>query len=70
MPTVKAKISLNAQSDQGLHCPLTEALHTTECMNGEQMPIWNFPHAQHDLNLLILHMLEGTFVALAVARAM
>ena len=27
-----------AQSDQGLHCPLTEWLDTTECTNGEQRP--------------------------------
>ena len=27
-----------AQSDQGLHCLLTESLDTTECMNGEQSP--------------------------------
>ena len=26
------------QSDQGLHCPLTESLATTECMNGKQRP--------------------------------
>ena len=26
----------SAQSDQGLHCPLTESLDTTECMNREQ----------------------------------
>ena len=25
-------------SDQGLHCPFTESLDTTECMNGEQRP--------------------------------
>ena len=25
------------QSDQGLHCLLTESLDTTECMNGEPM---------------------------------
>ena len=25
-----------AQSDQGLHSPLTESLDTTECMDGEQ----------------------------------
>ena len=29
-----------AQSDQGLHCPLTELLDTTEYMNGQQMPEW------------------------------
>ena len=27
-----------AQSDQGLHCPLTESLDSTECTNGEQRP--------------------------------
>ena len=27
-----------AQSDQGLHCPLTELLDTTEGMNGMQRP--------------------------------
>ena len=27
-----------AQSDQGLHCPLTESLDTMECMNDEQTP--------------------------------
>ena len=26
----------DAQSDLGHHCPLTESLHTTECMNGKQ----------------------------------
>ena len=26
----------SVQSDQGLSCPLTESLDTTECMNGEQ----------------------------------
>ena len=28
----------SAQSDQGLHCPLTESLDTIECMTGEQRP--------------------------------
>ena len=27
-----------AQSDQGLHCPLTESLDTAECTSGEQRP--------------------------------
>ena len=27
-----------AQSDRGLHFPLTKSLDTTECMNGEQRP--------------------------------
>ena len=26
----------DGQSDQGLHCLLTESLDTTKCMNGEQ----------------------------------
>ena len=29
----------SAQSDQGLHCPLTELLDTPECINEEQMPV-------------------------------
>ena len=28
----------STQSDQVLHCPLTEPLDTMECMNGEQSP--------------------------------
>ena len=28
----------SAQSDQGLRCPLTDSLNTTECMNAEQRP--------------------------------
>ena len=36
MRTVKAQISLRkVQADQGVHCPLTESLDTTECKNGE-----------------------------------
>ena len=27
----------SAQSDQGLHCPLTESLDIIDCNNGEQM---------------------------------
>ena len=51
----------STQSDQGLHCLLTESLDTTECMNGEQRPGWYFAHVQDDLNLHILRMFEGTF---------
>ena len=51
----------SAQSDQGLHCPLTDYLDTTECTNEEQRPGCYFTHAQDDLNLRILRMLEGTF---------
>ena len=43
----------SAQSDQGLHCPLTESLDTTECMIGEQRPESYFVHVQDDLNLHI-----------------
>ena len=41
----------SAQSDQGLYCPLSESMDTTECMNGEQRPRWYFAQAQDDLNL-------------------
>ena len=34
----------SAQSDQGLHCPLTEPLNCIECIYGEQMPRWDFAH--------------------------
>ena len=50
------------QSDQGLHCLLTESLDITECMNrAEQMSGWYFAHVQDDLNLLIMFLFEGTF---------
>ena len=57
--TVFGHMQTFVQSDQDLHCPLTESLATTECMNGEQTPGWNI--AQDDLNLHILRMFEGTF---------
>ena len=53
--TVKALIRLR------LHCPHTESLDTTECMNGEQRPGWYFAHAQDNLNLRMLRMFEGIF---------
>ena len=46
----------SAQSDQGLHCPLTELLNTTEYVNGEQMPGCYFAHAQADLNTHFAHV--------------
>ena len=49
----------SAQSDQGLHCLLTESMDTTECLKG---PDYIFAHAQNNLNLCILHMLEGPFL--------
>ena len=48
----------SAQSDQGLHCPLTESLGNTECMNREQRRGY-FAHAQDDLNLRVLCMCQG-----------
>ena len=39
----------SAQSDQDLHCPLTESLDTTECMNGEQRTGYCFAHALDNL---------------------
>ena len=51
----------SAQSDQGLHCLLTESLDTTECMNAEQSSELYFAHEQGDLNLRILRMFEGTY---------
>ena len=50
----------STQSDQTLHCPLTESLDTTECMNGEESPRWYFGHAQDDLNLYSLRMFKDT----------
>ena len=55
------------RADQKLHCPLTESLATTECMNGEQMSGWYFAHVQDYLNLCILRMFEGSF-SLDMAR--
>ena len=40
----------SVQSDQGLHCPLTKSLDTTEFMNGEQRHRWYFAYVQKDLN--------------------
>ena len=36
----------STQSDQSLHCPLTELLDTIECFNCKQMSGWDFAHAQ------------------------
>ena len=55
------------QSDQGLHCPLTESLNTTS-MNGEKRIRGYFVHVQDDVNLHILRSLEGTFsLGMAIA---
>ena len=57
-----------SQFDQGVHCSVTDSLDTTECMNGEQRPGWDFArHVQDDLTLQILRMFEGTF-SLDMAR--
>ena len=50
-----------SQSDQGLRCPLTESLNTTECMNRERRPGWDYAQAQDELNLRSLSIYEGTF---------
>ena len=50
-----------AQSDQGLRCPLTESLDTTECFNEEQCPDETLCMRRINLNLCILRMLDGTF---------
>ena len=44
-----------AQSDQDLHCPLTE------CKNGKQKPRWYYAHSQNDLKMRILGMFDCTF---------
>ena len=51
----------SAQSDLGLLCPLTELLPTSKCMKREQTPSCYFTHAQDNLNLRILRVIEGTF---------
>ena len=49
----------DAQSDQGLRCPLPESLNTKECIDGEQRPGWDLAHVQDDPH--ILGMLKGFF---------
>ena len=44
------------QSDQDLHCPLTQPLNTTECMNGEQRPAWYFANEQGDPTAYVVHV--------------
>ena len=72
MRTAKAQISLRtaiegqSQSARpriliGTSLFAKESLHTIECVNGEQMPGWNFAQVQDDLNPHTLRMLEGTF---------
>ena len=50
------------QSDQYLHCPLTESLDITELMNGGQRSRWYFVHVQDDLNLHVMRMFQNTFL--------
>ena len=54
----------DAQSDQGLHCPITELLDTKECINREKSPDKTFHDAQDDTNLRSLYMFEGNFFSL------
>ena len=42
-----------SQTDQGLHCPLTESLDTEEYRHRKQRPGLYCAHAQDDLNLRI-----------------
>ena len=51
----------SAQFDEGIRCPLTESLDTTEFMTREHRPGWYFAHAQDDLKPRILRSFEGTF---------
>ena len=51
----------SAQSDEGLHCPLTKSLDTTECMTGEQRPGCYFAHAQDDLSAHFAHVRRHFF---------
>ena len=52
------------QSTPRLHCPLTELLDTSEYINEEQRPGWNFAHAQDNMNLRISRMFECIFFRL------
>ena len=51
----------STQSDQGLHCLLTESYDTTECMNGEQRLGWYFEHVQESRNLHICACWKALF---------
>ena len=55
----------SAQSDQGLHCPLTESWDTIKCFNGDQMSGWDFAYMytymQDDVNPHIMRMFHGIF---------
>ena len=52
----------SAQSDQGLHCPLTELLGTIECINVEHMPRWQFAHAWDESESVhFAHARKGIF---------
>ena len=62
MRTAKVQISLRIRA--GWSGPLLSAdkvIGSADCFNGEQMPGWYFEHVEDDLNLHILHMVEGTF---------
>ena len=51
----------SVQSDQGLHCPLTESLDTTKMYEWRAKARCYLVHPQNDLNLCILRMFEGIF---------
>ena len=51
----------SAQSDQGLHCPLTESLDTTESVNGENRPAFYCFALQANLEWYCSHLPQCHF---------
>ena len=51
----------SAQSDQGLHCPLTESLDIAEYMNGDQGPDETLRMRRMNLNLCVFRLFVDTF---------
>ena len=51
----------SAQSDQGLHCPLTESSGTIKCINGKREFAKRLCMREMNLNLCICRLLEDTF---------
>ena len=62
MRTAKALLSLRICADwSGPSLSAHKITGYYRIMNGEQRPGWYFAHAQNNLNMRILHMLEGIF---------
>ena len=51
----------DAQSDQGLRCPLPESLDAIECISGEQRPGGDIGHVQNNVNRHICTGLKAFF---------